>query len=102
MASANHGLWHLKSGWADTFWKLVREHGYWGLAYLETVLRLADGARSSEEQRGPDEHPVAYWPQRKPSAVCVGRLWTAPMLCGDGGMRGARLGWKQEGDWLPS
>jgi CRISPR-associated endonuclease/helicase Cas3 len=50
-ASPDHGLWRLDSGWAELFWGLVRRHGYWGLAYLEALFRLADGARSAEEQR---------------------------------------------------
>jgi CRISPR-associated endonuclease/helicase Cas3 len=49
-ADPNHQLWRLDAGWADAFWHLVRQHGYWGLAYLETLLRLADGAQSAEEQ----------------------------------------------------
>lgn len=50
-ADANHGLWRLEAGWAEQFWTLVGRYGPWGLAFLETVLRLADGARSAEEAR---------------------------------------------------
>jgi CRISPR-associated endonuclease/helicase Cas3 len=50
-ASSDHGLWHLDSRWTDEFWQLTRRYGYWGLAYLEALLRLADGARSAEEQQ---------------------------------------------------
>ncbi len=49
--SADHQLWRLDARWADMFWELVHRYGYWGLAYLEAVLRLADTTRSAEEQR---------------------------------------------------
>lgn len=42
-----HGLEKLDSGWTEHFWELVRKYGYWGLAYLEAMVRLADHYQSS-------------------------------------------------------
>jgi CRISPR-associated endonuclease/helicase Cas3 len=50
-ASSDHGLERLEHGWAETFWQLIRRYGYWGLAYLEAILRLGDRACSQEEIR---------------------------------------------------
>ena len=50
IGSSRHGIESLGSGWTDHFWSLVQKYGYWGLCYLEAVLRIADHRQSQEEQ----------------------------------------------------
>jgi CRISPR-associated endonuclease/helicase Cas3 len=47
--STRHGLDRLDSGWVELFHRLNRRYGWWGLARLEGILRLADQQISAEE-----------------------------------------------------
>ncbi len=44
------GLWKLDSGFASRFAELNKQYGYWGLAYLEAIFRLADYEQSRREE----------------------------------------------------
>jgi CRISPR-associated endonuclease/helicase Cas3 len=49
--SGQHHLEQIDSDWPDRFWQFCRQYGYWGIAYLETLIRLADQSQSAQERR---------------------------------------------------
>jgi CRISPR-associated endonuclease/helicase Cas3 len=54
--STRHGLERAGSGICDRFWNLTARYGWYGLAYLEALVRLADQRQSEIEQDQPEEY----------------------------------------------
>ena len=58
-ARTDHGLEAAGSRVSERFWLLLRRYGWYGLAYLEMLVRLADHRQSEQEQTGRGEEAEA-------------------------------------------
>lgn len=115
--SAPHAL---DSGISERFWRLTRRYGWWGLAYLEAILRLGDwyGSRWMVDEipeRADSKRTRARSRTAKPagkSLVLEGIDGSNPLgflaavgtlvVLHQGGHRDSRLAWQRTGiAWRP-
>ena len=57
---SDHGLERVGSGVCERFWQLTRRYGWHGLAYLESMVRIADQRQSEAEQEQDADGKAAH------------------------------------------
>lgn len=58
-ANSATGLERLNAGPAERYWNSTRRYGWWGLAFLETLVRLSDHQRSKQEYSRQNDEQIS-------------------------------------------
>jgi len=113
---------NLGSGISDRFWRLTRRYGWWGLAYLEAILRLGDWYGSEHVvEESPSQALASLGSRREIEVATIMTADETPLLTGLDGANPlgfltalgtlllvrqnaypqARLGWSRTATWQP-